>query len=83
MVEELEMDFRRQEEEFIRRRDELNQRENQLHRRENRMNHGFHFNEQRTEYLHNLERTILQRERRILPQLNRRHQHRGGERLRR
>lgn len=67
MVEELETDFRRQEDELTRRRDELNQRENQLHQIEIRTNERFHFNEQRTIYLHNFESTLLERERRILP----------------
>ncbi|XP_046450519.1 uncharacterized protein LOC124198564 isoform X2 [Daphnia pulex] len=62
MVEELETDFRRQEDELIRRRDELDQRESQLHQREIRTNHRFHFNEQRTIYLHNFERTLMHRE---------------------
>lgn len=62
MVEELEMDFRRQEDELIRRRDELDQRENQLHQREIRTNAHFHFNEQRTIYLHKFERTLMHRE---------------------
>jgi hypothetical protein len=62
MVEELETDFRRQEDELIRRRDELDQRESQLHQREIRTNHRFHFNEQSTIYLHNFERTLMHRE---------------------
>ncbi|EFX75484.1 hypothetical protein DAPPUDRAFT_107850 [Daphnia pulex] len=62
MVDELETDFRRQEDELIRRRDELDQRENQLRQREIRTNRRFHFNEQRTIYLHKFERTLMHRE---------------------